>query len=83
MNAVYPQEELLPQAKKMAAAIAANAPIAVRACKTAVNEGLEQPMDQAIETEAGLFGSCFETADQIEGMRAFLTKEKHAPYQNK
>ena len=83
VNAVYPVEELLPQAKKLAAAIAANAPIAVRACKEAVNTGLEEPMDQAIETEARLFGSCFETADQVEGMRAFLAKEKHAPYVNR
>ena len=83
VNAVYPQEELLPAAIKLAAAIAANAPIAVRACKTAVNEGLEKPMDEAIVLEEKLFGDCFETADQVEGMRAFLTKETHAPYQNR
>ena len=83
VNGVYPQEELMPQAMKLAEAIAANAPIAVRACKTAVNQGLEQPMDQAIELEERLFGGCFETEDQVEGMRAFLAKEKHAPYQNR
>ena len=83
VNAVYPVGELMPAAKKMAGAIAANAPVAVRACKAAVNEGLEMPMDQALELEERLFGSCFETADQIEGMRAFLAKEKHAPYQNR
>ena len=83
VNAVYPAEELMPAAKKMAGAIAANAPVAVRACKAAVNEGLEMPMDQALELEERLFGSCFETADQIEGMRAFLAKEKHAPYKNR
>ena len=82
VNAVYPQEELLPAAKKMAETIAANAPIAVRACKAAVNEGMEKPMDEAIALEETCFGGCFETADQIEGMRAFLAKEKHAPYQN-
>ena len=83
VNAVYPQEELLPQAQKLAETIAANAPIAVRACKQAVNEGLEQGMDDAIVTEEKLFGACFETQDQREGMRAFLNKEKHAPYQNR
>ena len=40
VNAVYPQEELMPAAKKMAAGIAKNAPIAVRHCKQAINEGL-------------------------------------------
>ena len=42
VNAVYPQEELMPAAKKMAAGIAKNAPIAVRHCKQAINEGLEK-----------------------------------------
>ena len=83
VNAVYPLEELMPAAKKMAAAIAANAPIAVRACKQAVNEGLERSMDKAISLEEKLFSDCFETEDQVEGMRAFLAKEQHAPYQNK
>ena len=83
VNAVYPIGGLLPAAMKMATAIAANAPIAVRACKVAVNVGLEQGMDEALVTEEKLFGSCFETEDQRSGMTAFLNKEKHAPYQNK
>jgi len=83
VNGVYPAGELLPAAKKLAAAIAANAPVAVRACKIAVNQGLEKPMDEAIALEEKLFGSCFETEDQREGMRAFLAKEKHKPYQNR
>ena len=83
MNAVYPAEELMPAAEKMASTIAKNAPIAVRACKKAINEGLEAKMDDAIVIEEKLFGSCFETADQKEGMGAFLEKRKHEPYQNK
>ena len=83
VNAVYPVEELLPQAEKLANTIAANAPIAVRACKKAINEGLQVDMDAAVVIEEKLFGSCFKTADQIEGMGAFLEKRKHEPYQNK
>ena len=83
VNAVYPAAELLPAAEKMAATIAANAPIAVRACKKAINEGLDVDMDAALVIEEKLFGSCFKTADQIEGMSAFLEKRKHEPYQNK
>ena len=83
VNAVYPVEELLPQAEKLANTIAANAPIAVRACKKAINEGLQVDMDAAVVIEEKLFGSCFKTADQIEGMGAFLEKRKHQPYQNK
>ena len=75
VNAVYPAEELMPAAEKMASTIAKNAPIAVRACKKAINEGLEAKMDDAIVIEEKLFGSCFETADQKEGMGAFLEKQ--------
>ena len=83
VTAVYPLEELMPAAEKLAATIAKNAPIAVRACKKAINEGLEAKMDDAVVIEEKLFGSCFETADQKEGMGAFLEKRKHEPYQNK
>ncbi len=83
VNAIYPVEELMAAAEKMAATIAKNAPIAVRACKKAINDGLQVDMDQAIVVEEKLFGSCFETADQKEGMSAFLDKRKHEPYQNK
>ena len=64
VNAVYTQEELLPAAEKMASQIAANAPIAVRACKKAINDGLQVNIDDALVIEEKLFGSCFETEDQ-------------------
>ncbi|MCC8126739.1 MAG: enoyl-CoA hydratase/isomerase family protein [Clostridiales bacterium] len=82
VNAVYTQEELLPAAKKMAAGIAKNAPIAVRNCKKAMNEGLQVDMDQAIVIEEKLFGDCFETHDQKEGMGAFLEKRKEKTFTN-
>lgn len=82
VNAVYPQAELLPAAKKMAKAIAANAPIAVRACKKAINDGLQVDMDAALVIEEKLFGSCFATHDQIEGMSAFLEKRKEKNFTN-
>ena len=56
VNAVYPLEELMPAAKKMAAGIAMQAPIAVRNCKKAINDGLQVDMDQAIVIEEKLFG---------------------------
>lgn len=59
VNEVYTQDELLPAAEKLASKIAKNAPIAVRACKKAINEGLDLPMDEAIVLEEKLFGSCF------------------------
>ena len=82
VNAIYTQEELLETAKKMAKGIAKNAPIAVRACKKAINDGLDVKMDDAIVIEEKLFGSCFETHDQIEGMNAFLEKRKEKNFTN-
>lgn len=88
VNAVYAQEELLDQAKKLASTIAKNAPIAVRNCKKAINDGLQVDMDQAIVIEEKLFGDCFETEDQQAGMGNFLEKDKEkklkvVPFQNK
>lgn len=83
VNNVYPAEELMPAAKKLASTIARNAPIAVRNCKRSINEGIQVDMDQAIVIEEKLFGSCFETRDQKEGMNAFLEKRKVDAFINK
>ena len=79
VNAVYPAEELMPAAMKLAGRIAKNAPIAVRNCKKAINEGISLPIEQAVEVEEKLFGDCFETHDQVEGMACFLSREKPKP----
>ncbi|MCR5715744.1 MAG: enoyl-CoA hydratase/isomerase family protein [Lachnospiraceae bacterium] len=86
VNAVYPLEELMAQAEKMAGGIAKNAPIAVRNCKKAINDGLEVGMDDALVIEEKLFGDCFETEDQKYGMAFFLDKNKEKvkePFRNK
>ncbi len=83
VNNVYPQAELMDEALKLAGKIASNAPIAVRACKEAINEGLQVDMDKAIVVEEKLFGKCFKTEDQIEGMKAFLEKRKVDGFKNK
>ena len=82
------KEVLLAAAEKMAAGIAMNAPIAVRNCKKAINEGLDADMDQAIVIEEKLFGDCFETEDQRAGMGNFLEKDKEkklkvVPFKNR
>jgi len=79
------QEVLMASAQKMAAGIAKNAPIAVRNCKKAINEGLDLAMDKAVELEEKLFGDCFETEDQKYGMAFFLDKNKEKvkePFKN-
>lgn len=83
VNKVYPQEELMPAARKLAESIARNAPIAVRNSKKAIDEGLQTDIDQAIVIEEKMFGDCFETADQKEGMGAFLERRKEKNFINK
>ena len=88
VNAVYPQDELMAAAKKMANTIAKNAPIAVRNCKKAINDGMQVDIDKAIVIEEKLFGDCFETEDQRAGMGNFLQKDKSkklkvVPFNNK
>ena len=88
VNQIVPQAELMETALKMAKGIAANAPIAVRNCKKAINDGLSVDMDKAIVIEEKLFGDCFETEDQKAGMANFLEKDKEkklkvVPFQNK
>ena len=83
VNAVYPAEELLPAARKLAQRIAKNAPIAVRACKAAMNEGADLPMDQAVDAEVREFSGCFDTEDQKRGMQVFLNKQKNIEFYNK
>ncbi|MCM1056967.1 MAG: enoyl-CoA hydratase-related protein [Firmicutes bacterium] len=70
------QEVLMAAAEKMAVTIAKNAPIAVRNCKKAIDEGLDEDMDEALVIEEKLFGACFETEDQKYGMAFFLDKNK-------
>jgi enoyl-CoA hydratase len=77
VNRVVPQESLLEEAMNLAAKINKNAPLAVQYSKQAIVDGLEcADMEKAIEVEAVYFGRCFATADQKEGMGAFLEKRK-------
>lgn len=85
---VSAKDALMAEALKMASGIAANAPIAVRNCKKAINDGLAVDMDKAIVIEEKLFGDCFETEDQKAGMANFLEKDKEkklkvVPFANK
>lgn len=83
VNHVYPLENLMEEAMKLAGKIAKNAPIAVRASKKAINTGIDIDMDRAIIVEEKLFSSCFETEDQKEAMKAFLEKRKVEAFKNK
>lgn len=76
VNAVYEQTELMNEAVKLAESIIVNAPLAVAYAKECINEEYDLCADKAIEYETKLFGKCFASQDQKDGMRAFLNKEK-------
>lgn len=76
VNKVVAPQELMNTAKAMAEKIMSRAPVAVQLCKAAVNEGLDMDLDSGVAYEAEVFGLCFATADQKEGMTAFVEKRK-------
>ena len=82
VNHVYEPEALMEEAMKMAEKIASKAPIAVKNSKEAINRGIQTDIDSAVAIEAYLFGLCFASEDQKEGMTAFFEKRK-ANFQNK
>lgn len=71
---VFEPDELIDECIKLAKSISKNAQIAVNATKEAINRGFETDIQTGITIEADLFGLCFASLDQKEGMDAFLNK---------
>lgn len=76
VNRVVPVESYLDEALELAAEIAGRAPLAVRAGKEAVNAAFETSLGAGLAAEMDLFYRLFNTADQKEGMAAFIEKRK-------
>jgi enoyl-CoA hydratase len=76
VNAVYSQNELLNEARKLALAIAKNGAHAVKNSKKAINDGLQLDIDKALKIEEKLFGDCFQSSEQVDRMKKFLEKSK-------
>ena len=74
VNKVVAPEELMNTVLKMAESILTSAPIAVKLAKKSINENYDLTATEAIELENRYFSQCFATADQKEGMAAFLGK---------
>ncbi len=83
ISKVVPVESLMEEAYNIAKKITKNAQIAVRQCKDAVNVGMNCDMGDALIYEAEIFGTCFSTEDQREGMTAFVEKRKVTSFKNK
>ena len=76
VNAIFPSDKLLDEAKKIAENIGKNSLYAIKNSKKAINDGLQENIDKAILIEEKLFGDCFETQEQKVNMENFLKKHK-------
>lgn len=71
---VVPAAELLPTARQMARAIAANAPQTISVIKKLIKGGLSMPINEALEMELEHCIAMFRTEEPIEGITAYLEK---------
>ncbi len=83
INHLYPADEMLDQALKLAEVIACKPQVAVRQAKQAIRIGTQMDMSSALAFEAEAFGLCFSTEDQKDAMHAFLNKEKLSGFKNR
>jgi enoyl-CoA hydratase len=74
LNAIVPRDELLEKAYEFARRITANAPLAVRATKQSVWEGLGMELRDAFKNESKISSYIFQTEDAKEGPKAFAEK---------
>lgn len=78
VSRVFPADQLIPEALKIAERIANLSPVAVAMAKQAVNRAFETTLVEGVMHERALFLSLFGTPDQKEGMAAFVEKRKPA-----
>lgn len=76
VNKVTEQEKLMEECLAIANKIKSNSLSAVIYAKEAINRGIETDVETGIAYETNIFGLCFSTEDQKEGMTAFLEKRK-------
>jgi enoyl-CoA hydratase len=74
VNTITEPADLMSHVRRVAEAIASRAPLAVADAKRALREGADLPLRSGLVLERELFAGLFATADQKEGMRAFLDK---------
>lgn len=76
VDRIVPATALMDEAVSLALTLAAKAPRALALAKMAINDGVNMPLDEALELEAELFGQAADTADRREGTSAFIEKRQ-------
>lgn len=74
VNQVTTLEELMPTALGLAEQIAKNSPMAVQSAKQLMRRAFDEPLAKGLAAEIDAFGASFGTADQREGMAAFVER---------
>jgi enoyl-CoA hydratase len=76
VNRICPPDKVLEEAEKIMRVILEQGPVAVALAIQAINEGLDEMLEDAMDVEADLFGECATTEDWKEGTKAFMEKRK-------
>ncbi len=76
VNQVVAKADLEEATAKYVGSIAANAPLTLRAAKRAIMESQRDPAERNREAVTHLVAACFESADYVEGVQAFLDKRR-------
>lgn len=76
VNGVVKHSQLINEAVNLMQRITAHSPLAVAACLGSVTRGINVPIDEGLEIEAGYFARMVPTRDTIEGITAFLEKRE-------
>lgn len=74
VTVVVPKEHLIEKARSIATILANKAPLAMKAAKDSINQGLNVDLKSGLAYEKKTFTILFSTEDQKEGMKAFLEK---------
>ena len=76
VSRLVPADKLMEEALKAATAIAGYSQVITAMTKESVNRAFETTLSEGVRFERRLFASMFATADQKEGMAAFVEKRK-------
>jgi len=71
---VYPADTFAEETDKLAQAVAAKGPLALRYVKEAVTKGMDLTLEQGLRLEADLYFLLHTTSDRTEGIRSYLEK---------
>ncbi|MBI4597964.1 MAG: enoyl-CoA hydratase/isomerase family protein [Candidatus Omnitrophica bacterium] len=76
VNLLVPQDQVLKTAKDLARKLAAKGGVAITQALTAIEAGLDHPLDEGLAVEAAAFGQVAISEDSQEGIKAFLEKRQ-------